>query len=113
MAGAVRCRGPGHLSSDHRPYIVEVLRDFAFALLLYPLIASEVAKLRMTTVTSGLLAILCGGSRTAGPLDQLEPSVECHTPWICEWKCRGQNDSLMFSGRGNAQMGVSGNVRDQ
>ena len=97
VAGIRRSPGPRHRTSDHGPNIVEVLRDFAFALLLYLLISSESVKLRLTTVSvSSLFAILWCGSRTAGPLDQLEPGVQCHTPWICDCECRGQNDSLMF-----------------
>lgn len=112
-------QGPGRtrtlpcVSSDHRPHMVEVPRDFAFALLSDPLIPSEPAKLCIATILCDLLAVLGGDSWTAGPLDQLEPGAQCHTPWICEWKCRRQNDSLMFSGRGNAQMAVRRNVRNQ
>lgn len=100
-------------SSDHRAHQIEVSRDFTFALLLQPLISSEPAEPRVATLQRDPIVILGGVWWTAGPLDQLEPSTQRYTPWICEWKCRRQNDSLMFSGRGYAQMRVRENVRYQ
>lgn len=102
-----------HVSSDHRPHPIEVFGDLTFTLLLDPLISSEAAKLPMATLPSQLVAIFSGGDGAASPPDQLEPSVERHASWECEWKCRRQNDSFVISGRTNARMWISGDNRQK